>query len=43
MPNQLPTMVEERIVSLALAHPRPRAETDRLGAKSRQVGRDSVA
>jgi hypothetical protein len=43
MPNQLPAMVEEQIVSFALAHPRPRAETDCLGAKPRQEGRDSVA
>jgi hypothetical protein len=40
MPNALPKMIEERIVSFSIAHPRARTQARRLGAGQGEVGRD---
>ncbi len=40
MPNQLPAMVEERIVAFAIAHPGLGPPAGRLRAWTREVGRD---
>lgn len=40
MPNALPKMIEERIVSFSIAHPGARTQACRLGARPREVGRD---
>ena len=40
MPNALPKMIEERIVSFSIAHPGLGPQACRLGASQREVGRD---
>ena len=39
MPNQLPRMIEQRIVSFSIAHPGLGSQARRLRARPREVGR----